>query len=58
MTPLYSVKQLCEYLRISGKTAYALVRRRDFPSLKVGGQFRIDSTKLSEWIEKESKKAK
>ena len=55
MDMLYTVKQLCEYMNISEKTAYTLVKRRDFPSFKVGGQFRINITKLSDWIDKESK---
>ena len=55
MTQLFNMKQLMEYFDISEKTAYKLVHRRDFPSIKVGGQFRIIVDKLPEWMEKQSK---
>ena len=55
MTQLYNIKQLCEYFDISEKTAYTLVHRRDFPSVKIGGQYRIIVDKLPEWLEKQSR---
>lgn len=58
MSQIYNVKQLCEYLDISETTAYSLVRRRDFPSVKIGGQYRILFDKLQEWLEKKSKSEK
>lgn len=55
MSNLLNIKQLCEYLQISETTCYALVRRRDFPSVKIGGQYRIIEDKLNDWLEKQSK---
>lgn len=52
---LLNIKGLCDYFDISEKTAYTLVRRRDFPSIKVGGQYRILSDKLQDWMEKQTK---
>lgn len=54
MTP----KDLMEYLCCSKKTAYALCKRIDFPSFKVGKNFYIHADKLAEWIERESGKNK
>jgi excisionase family DNA binding protein len=58
MSELYNIKQLCEYFDISETTAYTLVHRRDFPSVKIGGKFRIIVDKLPEWLEKKSKTEK
>ena len=51
-------KDLIEYLNCSKTTAYELCRRRDFPSFRIGRNYYIRSDKISEWIERESKKAK
>lgn len=55
MTGFYTTKQLAEYFNISYSIANILVHRRDFPSIKVGGQFRTIVDKLPEWMEKQTK---
>ena len=55
---LINVKELCIYLKISEKTAYILVKHREFPSVKVGGKYRIIVDELPGWLEKQSKKRK
>jgi excisionase family DNA binding protein len=55
---LINIKELCSYLCVSEKTAYILVRRRDFPSVKVGGKYRIILDDLPDWLDKQSKKKK
>lgn len=55
---LMTAKELMDYLHCSKTTAYELCRRRDFPSFRVGKNFYIEKDKISEWIEKESKKIK
>ena len=54
MTP----KDLMKYLHCSKSTAYSLCKRRDFPSIRIGNNFYIQTDKIPEWIEKESKKPK
>lgn len=54
MTP----KELMSYLNCSKVTAYALCKRTDFPSFKIGKCFYIQADKLPEWIERESSKNK
>jgi len=55
---LINIKELCSYLDVSEKTAYILVKSRDFPSVKIGGKYRIIVDELPGWLEKQSKKRK
>lgn len=54
MTP----RELMSYLKCSKTTAYALCRRKDFPSFRVGKTFYIQQDKIYQWIENESHKNK
>ena len=54
MTPKY----LMRYLDCSKTTAYELCKRRDFPSFKIGKNYYIQTDKITEWIERESRKPK
>ena len=54
MTP----KDLMKYLNCSKTTAYELCKRRDFPSFKIGKNYYIQADKITEWIERESRKPK
>ena len=49
---LLDIKELCIYFDISYKTAYSLIKSRDFPSFKVKGKYRIMLDKLPQWMEK------
>ena len=55
---LINIKELCTYLDVSEKTEYILVRGRDFPSVKIGGKYRIIEDQLSDWLDKQSRKRK
>jgi excisionase family DNA binding protein len=55
---LINIKELCNYLDVSEKTAYILVRGRDFLSVKIGGKYRIIVDDLVGWLEKQSRKRK
>lgn len=54
---LISVAGLMEYLKCSPTTAYNLVRKKDFPSFKIGGKYYINKDKIPDWISREEKKA-
>jgi excisionase family DNA binding protein len=47
-----SLDDVAEELSISHSQAYALVRRRDLPAIKVGGrgQWRVERVKFEEYI--------
>lgn len=55
LSSLLDMDGLCEYFEISKKTAYNLVRERDFPSFKVNGKYRIIVNDLSKWMERKAK---
>lgn len=55
---LMNVKELISYLHCSKAVAYELCKRKDFPSFKVGKVFYIDSSKLTDWIEKQTRRDK
>jgi excisionase family DNA binding protein len=49
---IMNVTELMEYLDIGRDRAYALVRQREFPSFKVGSEYKIVADKLPAWFEK------
>lgn len=51
------MEQLMAHLQIERTYAYNLMRRKDFPSYKVGREWRVDIKDLQEWkeVQKENK---
>lgn len=49
-----TVKQLAEYLNISLTKAYNLIRSKEFPSIKIGRTYLINSDLLKEWMKKQA----
>lgn len=52
---MITVPELQKTLDIGRDTAYNLVRRKDFPSVKFGREYRVLVDKLSDWILKQQK---
>jgi excisionase family DNA binding protein len=52
--PFLTVKELAELLRVSKRTAYALVRNGEVPSLRVGGSIRIPRAELDDQLGRRS----
>ena len=52
---LITVTELQQILHIGRDTAYNLVRRKDFPSVKLGREYRILSDKLQDWLVKQQR---
>ena len=50
-----TVKELCEWIRLSRSKVYALIQENKIPYAKVGGKFLFDKTKIKNWIESQSK---
>ena len=48
--PLLTVKDLQEILKIGATKSYAIMRKRDFPSIKVGEQYRIMENQLYKYL--------
>lgn len=47
---VYSVTEAAAALGVSRRTMYELIRREDFPTLKVGGRRLISKALLVDWI--------
>ena len=47
----YTVNEIQDILGISRPTAYALVKRNLFRSIRIGGQIRISKKSFDEWLD-------
>lgn len=47
------VAEFREYLHISNKEAYRLVKLRSFPSVKIGNKYLINKDRLPKWLAKQ-----
>ena len=50
----YTVDEIQDILGISRPTAYALVKRNLFRSIRIGGQIRISKKSFDEWLDQKS----
>jgi excisionase family DNA binding protein len=51
---LMTLEEVAEYLRLSKKTVYRLIQRRDIPAVRVSGQWRFDRNTIDEWLSDKS----
>lgn len=47
----YTVPEIQDILDISRPTAYALIKKNYFRSIRVGGQIRISKKSFDEWLD-------
>ena len=52
---MITVAELQQLFGIGRDTAYNLVRRKDFPSIKLGGEYRVFTGELGGWLIKQKK---
>ncbi len=52
---LITVVELQKCLNIGRDTAYNLVRRKDFPSVKLGREYRVMVSGLQDWLVKQQR---
>lgn len=55
ISEMITVTELQEALGVGRDVAYNLVRRKDFPSIKLGREYRIFKDRLTEWLVKQQK---
>lgn len=55
---ILTLPEVAGLLKVAEKTVYTMVKRRDIPAFKVGGQWRFQRTDLLSWIELQKKKQK
>jgi len=58
MAELMTVKEVADYLRVTEKTIYRLLRRGSIPATKIGHQWRFDKILIDEWLQRSSVRAK
>ena len=46
-TTFFTIPEVAERLLVSRRTIYNLIRTRDIPSIKIGGQYRIPADALA-----------
>ena len=49
-----SVRELADQLGVSLPVAYELVRRSDFPSLRIGGRILIPTNRFHVWLDSQT----
>jgi excisionase family DNA binding protein len=52
---MLTVKELSKTLEIGLPLAYNLVRRKGFPSIKLGREYRVFASELPAWMEKQKR---
>lgn len=50
MVKLYTIKEFCEYLKISRNTAYELIKTGQLKSKKVGRAYKITENAINEFV--------
>ncbi len=58
MTKLMTVEEVADYLRVTEKTVYRLLRQGKIPATKVGNQWRFDTDSIDRWLHQNSVTAK
>jgi excisionase family DNA binding protein len=49
---LLTLPEAAELLHVSTRTLQRMIRRKDLPAFKVGGQWRVRESQLIQWIER------
>lgn len=49
---ILTIEDLKNTLKLSDKQANALMRNEDFPSVKIGKEYRVEEQALLEWMQK------
>ncbi len=49
----FTVSETANYLCIPRTKVYELVKSKDFPSIRYGKTWRVDSSKLEKWIDEQ-----
>ncbi len=58
MAELMTVQEVADYLRVTKKTIYRLLRQGKIPATKVGQQWRFNAASIDKWLQQNSIGAK
>jgi excisionase family DNA binding protein len=56
MTELMTLKEVANYLRVTKRTMYRVLKEGRFPAIKVRRQWRFDKNSIDEWVRQNSTK--
>ena len=48
---LLTLKEAADVLQLSGRTVHQMVKRKELPAFKVGGQWRVSERQLTKWMQ-------
>lgn len=51
---IMTIKQVAEYLKVSPRTIYKLVKTGGIPTFKIMNMWRFEQSKIDQWIEEKS----
>jgi excisionase family DNA binding protein len=54
---LLTLPQAAELLHVSIRTLHRMIHKQELPAFKVGGQWRLRESQLTEWIERREQSA-
>jgi len=54
---LLTLSQAAKLLHVSIRTRHRMIHRHELPAFKVGGQWRLRESQLTEWIERREQSA-
>ena len=52
-SPVLTVEEAAEYLKMSTDKMYILVQDPEFPAVKIGGRWKIVISELNVWLKKQ-----
>ena len=55
---LLTLSEAARLLQVSTRTLQRMIRQRQLPAFKVGGQWRMRESQLSEWLEQKERSAR
>ena len=50
LDPIMTVREVAEFLRVHPSMLYKLIRKRELPAFKVGGDYRFSRDSIEKWI--------
>lgn len=58
MVKLMTIEELEQYLRLTRKTLYKLLKRGNIPAVRIGNKWRFDQETIDEWLYRSTEKVK
>jgi len=55
VTPLMTIEELGEHLRVTKRTIYRMLKRGTIPALKVGHKWRFDRETIDKWLRQQAR---